>query len=241
MLNPAGQSDATVKIDTGAVIIAFLSAVLILATWQGWVKLDRTETLGFVTGAACVYLVVKEHVWNFPIGIANNIVFFVLFTRASLFADAGLQVIFLALAAHGWYAWLHGGPNREPLWVHNAPPRVLLACLLAVAVGTFAIRELLLVMKGAAPFLDAFTTALSLTAQYLLNRKFIENWMVWITADVLYVYMYFTKGLPLTAVLYAGFIGLCVMGWRQWRSSMIDKRAVKQMELELHETWSSRR
>jgi nicotinamide riboside transporter PnuC len=68
-----------------------LSLSLLAASWRGWLPFDLTETLGFVTGAACVYLVIKENIWNFPIGIANNAFYLVLFAGARLYGDAGCK------------------------------------------------------------------------------------------------------------------------------------------------------
>src|SRR5919107_3698389 len=98
---------------------------LVVASWRGWVAADMTETLGFVTGAACVYLVVKENVWNFPVGIANSAFFLVLFAGARIYGDAALQIIYIALGFQGWYLWLRGGENRTPLRVERAPRRLL--------------------------------------------------------------------------------------------------------------------
>jgi nicotinamide mononucleotide transporter len=179
-----------------------------------------TEALGFVTGAACVYLVVRQNVWNFPLGIANNIFFLILFVGARLYGDAGLQLVYLALGAWGWYAWLHGGPNRTALRVARSSPRLLALVALFVCAGTVALTLSLRAAKGAAPLLDAFTTVLSLAAQYLLNRKLVESWLLWITADVVYIYLYVSRGLRLTAVLYFVFLCLCVAGLVSWRESL---------------------
>ena len=86
---------------------------LIIASWRRWAPYSLTETLGFVTGAACVYLVVRQSVWNFPLGVANNIFFLFLFVDARLYGDAGLQVVYVALGFQGWYYWLYGGQNRN--------------------------------------------------------------------------------------------------------------------------------
>src|SRR6186713_3343946 len=90
---------------------------LVAASWQKWIPYSLTETLGFVTGAGCVYLVVREHILNFPLGIANNVFFLVLFGSARLYGDAGLQVVYVLLGVHGWYEWLHGGEDRTALRV----------------------------------------------------------------------------------------------------------------------------
>ncbi len=198
---------------------------LLYASWRGWAPFgwtppSMTEALGFVTGALCVYLVVKENVWNFPVGIANNIFFLILFTQARLYGDAALQIVYVALAFQGWYLWLRGGENRTPLKVERASRRLLVGVSAFVVVGTVGLTLFLSRVNDSEPFLDAFTTVLSLGAQYLLNRKAVENWLLWMTADVVYIYLYFSKGLHLTAVLYFVFLCLCVAGLRRWLKSM---------------------
>lgn len=197
-----------------------LSIALALAAWRGWIPYSLTETLGFVTGAWCVFLVVVQNIWNFPLGIANTVFFFVLFYEARIYGDAGLQLIYLVLNAHGWYWWLHGGANRTGRRVANASAKHLVVLAVLVVLGTWGLTLALRAVSGSAPLLDAFTSVLSLAAQYLLNWKFIENWYVWIAADVLYIYLYASRGLHLTAVLYFVFLCLCIGGVVEWRKAL---------------------
>lgn len=180
-----------------------------------------TEVAGFVTGALCVWLVVRQQVWNFPVGIANNVFFIVLFVQAGLYADAGLQVVYIGLGVLGWYWWLRGGPARGELAVRRTPraarPLLVVGCVAAAAVLTWVLTTW---TDSTVAVADASTTAMSLTAQLMLNRKWIGSWGVWISVDVLYVGLYAYKGLYLTAVLYLLFIALCVQGWREWRRSL---------------------
>ena len=177
-----------------------------------------TEVAGFATGALCVYLVVRQHIANFPVGIANNVFFIVLFWRVGLYADAGLQVVDVALALYGWWWWLHGGPGRSRLTVTRTPRNEALVVTSLGAVATYGLTAFLAsATDSTVPFWDALTTVLSLQATYLLTRKRLENWWVWITADVLYIGLYAYKELYLTSVLYAGFLGLCIAGLVQWR------------------------
>lgn len=201
------------------------SLALLYASWRGWAPFGLepfglTEALGFVTGALCVYLVVKENVWNFPVGIANSAFFLALFAGARLYGDAALQVVYIALGFQGWYLWLRGGENRTPLRVERASRRLLAGVAAFVVAATAALTLFFRHVNDSAPFLDAFTTVLSLGAQYLLNRKAVENWWLWMAADVLYIYLYFAKGLHLTAVLYFVFLGLCVAGLRSWLKTL---------------------
>jgi nicotinamide mononucleotide transporter len=198
---------------------------LTYASWCGWIESGLTETLGFVTGAACVYLVVRESAWNFPVGIANSALYLVLFAGARLYGDASLQIVFIALGFQGWYLWLRGGENHTALHVARAP-RLLLACTAVfVVAGTAALYLVFRAVKDSAPFLDAFTTVLSLGAQYLLNRKAVENWLLWMAADVVYVYLYTQRALYLTAVLFFVLFCLCVAGLRAWLKTLAAQRA----------------
>ena len=178
------------------------------------------EILGFVTGAACVWLAVRQNVWTFPVGLANNVVFLVLFTGAGLYANAGLQVVYLVLGALGWYWWLRGGTDRGRLVVHRTPRAAWVVGLVAAAATTAALVAVLTTWTDSAvPFWDALTTSSSLLAQTMLGRKWIGNWWVWIATDVVLVGLYASQGLWLTAALYVGFVALCVQGLREWSAA----------------------
>ena len=212
----------------GLWIVGAAGLALVYASWVGWAPFGWqppgvTEALGFVTGALCVYLVVLENVWNFPVGIANSAFFLVLFAGARLYGDAALQIIYIALGFQGWYLWLRGGENRTPLRVERASRRLLAGVAAFVVAGTIGLTLFFQYINDSAPFLDALTTVLSLGAQYLLNRKAIENWLLWMAADVVYIYLYFARELQLTAVLYFVFLCLCVAGLRSWLKTMSER------------------
>lgn len=177
-----------------------------------------TEVLGFGSGALCVWLVARQHIANWPLGIANNVFFVLLFTQAGLYADAGLQVVFIALAVYGWWAWTHGGgPGSDALPVRRTTRTEWTWLLTAGAVGTLGLTLLLdRATDSTVPFWDALTTALSLMATYGQCRKRLESWWLWIAADVVYVPLYAYKELYLTSLLYLGFMTLCVLGLRGW-------------------------
>jgi nicotinamide mononucleotide transporter len=205
-------------------LVIALGTAMVASSWRGWLPYGLTETFGFVTGAACVYLVVVENIWNFPIGIANNIFLLILFGGARLDGNAGLQIVYIVLGIHGWHCWLYGGENRTALRVEHAPRRTLAVLGALVVVGTLGLTLAVRSAGGSAPALDSFTTVLSLAAQYLLNRKAVENWYLWITVDVVSIYLFVAQGLHLTAVLYFVFLCLCVAGLRSWLRSLARQR-----------------
>jgi nicotinamide mononucleotide transporter len=185
------------------------------------------ELLGFVTGAASVWLTVLARISNFPVGIANSAFFLVLFLSARLFADSGLQVVYIVLGFVGWWQWLHGGPERARLAVAKSGWPLLAWCAVFVALGTWGLTVLLDAVHDIAPFWDALTTAVSLAAQFLLNWKRIENWAFWIAADVVYIPLYVVKRLDLTAIVYVLFLSMCFAGARAWRLALRTDRQVQ--------------
>jgi nicotinamide mononucleotide transporter len=193
----------------------------VLGTPVSWV-----EFLGFGSGALCVWLVARQYIANWPIGIANNVFFILLFTQAGLYADAGLQVVFIALAAYGWWTWTHGGgPGSSVLPVRRTTRTEWTWLLAAGVVGTLALTLLLdRATDSTVPFWDALTTALSLMATYGQCRKRLESWWLWIAADVVYVPLYAYKELYLTSLLYIGFMALCVAGLRGWSRDVSVRR-----------------
>jgi nicotinamide mononucleotide transporter len=194
----------------------------LISSIQKWIPISPTEVLGFISGAVCVLFVVEQNIWNFPVGISNNIFFIFLFFTSRLYGDMALQVVYIVLGFMGWWQWLHGGANRTVLHVSHVSIRELSVLLIIGFIGTSGLREYLVRIGDSAPFLDALTTILSLIAQYLLNCKRIENWFFWIIADVIYVGLYIQKELYLTSVLYAIFIGLCIAGLTSWRKAEIE-------------------
>jgi nicotinamide mononucleotide transporter len=177
------------------------------------------ELLGFVTGIACVALAVAQRIETFPIGIANNVFFIVLFVDARLYADAGLQVVYIVLGVMGWIAWAN--LKGQTVHVRRAGFGLLAGTTVAVGLATLVLVPVLRAAHGAAPGWDALTTSMSLGAQLLLNLKRLETWYVWIVVDVIYVPLYLSRDLNLTALVYVVFLALCVMGWRQWRTATV--------------------
>jgi nicotinamide mononucleotide transporter len=184
-----------------------------------WLAANWTQVLGFVTGAVCVVLAVRRNVWNYPIGLANNVVFFVLFVEAGLYGDSGLQVVFAVLAIHGWVRWTRKVERAYSYIGHT--PRAAIPALVASGLAMAGLLWWLLdaATDSTVPFADAVTTAASLVAQYMLNRKWLANWWVWFAVDLVYIGLYVYKDLLLIAVLYAGFAGLCVAGFTGWRAA----------------------
>ncbi|NDU71918.1 nicotinamide riboside transporter PnuC [Actinomadura sp. DSM 109109] len=187
----------------------------------GTVPTTWAELLGFATGAVNVWLVVRQNIANWPIGIANVILLGLVFLDGGLYADAGLQVVYVALQLYGWWVWLYGGDGRDRLPVRRTRGAEWAALVAAGTAGTaFLTWALSTWTDSTVPFWDALTTALSLMAIYGQSRKLLESWWLWITADLVYIPLYFAKDLKLTSALYIVFLALCVSGLLSWRRDL---------------------
>ena len=179
-------------------------------------QISWIEAIGSLSGALCVWLIVKENVWNWPLGLVNNVFYFVIFYRSRLYADMLLQAFFFSIGVYGWWHWKFGERSQAKLAISRIAPQEWVGLALLIPVLTFALSRWLATVHDAAPLMDALTTSLSLAAQTLMALKRIEHWWFWIVANLLYIPLYLSRDLPLTAVLYLGFLLLCVSGLREW-------------------------
>jgi len=168
-----------------------------------------------------VYLVTRENIWNWPVAIAGSAFYIVVFLKQGLYSDTGLQVVYIVLSVYGWYHWLRGDANRSELPVTRTSGREW-TMFAAAGVGGWAVLFFIVSrLPGTAlPALDSALTATSLVAQYMMTRKLLENWALWIAVDVAYVGMFIYKGLYVTALLYAIFLGLAILGLTEWKRSI---------------------
>ena len=184
----------------------------------------RWEVLAVITGIISVYLSTRENIWSWPTALVNVALYFVVFYETKLYADMGLQAVYFALSLYGWYEWLYGGENRTALHVSRTP-RSLGVRLAVIGIACAAMLGTLLARftDAALPYIDSATTSTSLVAQWMMTRKILENWAVWVAVDVVYIAMFIFKRLYLTAGLYAVFLVLAVMGYVQWKRSLAER------------------
>lgn len=192
----------------------------------GLITTSPLELLSFVLSVTTVVLNIRQLHWAWFFAIVSSATYGVVFYQARLYGDMGLQGVFIAVSFWGWYQWLHGGSSREPLAVTRSSSAGWFYSTLGWAIG-FAILALFLdnFTDTDVPNIDGFLTAGSLVGQVLLSRKKVENWIVWIVVDVLYVGLYVYKGLMLTAVLYGLFVLLAAIGLVAWKRDADRKAA----------------
>ncbi len=181
------------------------------------------EAIGLGSGLLCVWLLIRQNIWNFPIGLVYSAVSVLVFMHQKLYADVLLSSYYLIMNGYGWYYWLYGGDRaaRDTLVVTFTPRRVLLPLIgvtaLAIAgMGWFFDTQ----TDAALPYWDSATTCMSFAAMWMTARKYIDNWIVWWIVDVIAAAIYLIKDIELYAVLYGIYLAMAVMGWRAWQRSM---------------------
>ena len=184
--------------------------------------MDVLEIFAVVTTLACVWLMVRQSIWTWPLGLVAVSLYGVFFYRHELYGQVGLQVVYFAFNLYGWYEWLYGGEGHTRLRVSKVRPSVFALLLLLGAVATVVIVTVMLATTtdAASPYFDSLLTAYSLVAQFMTTRKWVESWHIWIAVDIAYVWLFISGSLYLTAGLYAVFIVLAAMGLLEWRKAL---------------------
>ena len=178
------------------------------------------EIVAFVLSIVMVLANFRVNAVAWPLAIVSSLLYALLFADSKLYGEASLQLFFVVVSLWGWWQWLRGtGDNGQPLRVHHlaraAGWRAALATLAAwPLLGLLLLRT----TDSDVPFLDALPTVGSVTGQFLLGRKLVENWAVWLIVNLFSVGLFAFKGLWLTVLLYALFAALSVVGWRAWRA-----------------------
>ena len=186
--------------------------------------MSLTEVLGFLTGVVNVWLLARENVWNWPVGLANNALYVAVFLGSGLYGDAGLQVFYIVLGIYGWWIWTHPGAGAD-VRIERTPRTTwpwLIPVTAVAAVGLyFFLRRF---TDSTVPAWDGLTTAVSLAATYGQCKKYVESWWLWIAVDLVYIPLYIYKHLWLTSGLYFVFMVLCVVGLRAWSKTLREQR-----------------
>lgn len=194
------------------------------------------ELVASFLSAVGVWLTARQLVLSWPVGIVGLLLSAWVYWETRLYGQTALQFVFIAISVYGWRHWVRGGDRdgREPgdtahgsLRVTRMPARWWPAVVLATAAGALGIGWFLATQTdGAIPWLDASLLAVSLAAQWMQSRKYVDCWAVWIAVDVIYVPTFISQGLLTFAVLYAFFLVLAADGWRAWRRDMRNARPV---------------
>lgn len=189
-----------------------------------YLQSNYLENIGIISTLICVWLNTKQNIWGWPMAILAAIVYGIIFYQAKLYSDMELQIVFVIISIYGWWQWLYGSEKKNTLKVIITPKRYFLILLVIFILFSCISGYLHKKFTDASwPYFDSSLTAISLIAQWLLARKYLENWILWIMANVGYILMYFSKNLFGTSVLYILLLALAIKGYFDWRKSMMDE------------------
>ncbi len=183
------------------------------------------ELIGFVFGIAGIWLTIKENSWCFPVGLINVIVSLILFFEQKLYSDTIQQLVYILLLSYGWYKWISGKDFEKDLEISFSNKKLLLILLLisiSFSIATGAIFKKY--TDASLPYWDATATALSFVAQWMIAKKKIENWILWIVANVMYIGIYIYKDLYLYAFLFLIYLILAIKGLMEWKKSYMNSQ-----------------
>ena len=186
-------------------------------------QVSVSECIGFVFGIAGVWLTIRQNILCFPIGIINVGIYSFIFFNSKLYSNAVLQLVYIALLIYGWIHWKSKTASDEFPVTNTNRSLGFVLLIFGVTASIFLGYLMKKTTDAPLPYWDATTTSMSLIAQWMVARKKIENWLLWIVADVIYVGMYVHQSLYLTAVLYFVFLILALKGYLEWKKDMSKK------------------
>lgn len=179
--------------------------------------------LGFVN----VGLIIRRSIWNYPFGIVMVVLYGIVFWQYRLYAEAALQVYFLVIQIFGWVWWYRGRGDDGLILVTRAPTREITTCVFVALLTALALGSMLDHWTSAdAPYWDATIAALSVVAQFLLARRRLESWLVWMIVDVLAIGLYISRDLFPTAALYSLFLIMATIGLFTWTQAWRKDEAI---------------
>src|ERR1700679_2131695 len=186
----------------------------LLARWLEW--------LGVITTCLGIWLTTRRNLLCWPITLAADIIYLIVYYRTSLLSDTLLQVFFVAFTLYGWWNWHRGVRAEGEVRIPKLAPSSAVIAIILGAIGSVVLGFITQHLHAALPWLDAPLASYSLVASYWQARKHIANWWLWIVIDVLYVGEYIYKQLWPTALLYALLVALAILGLRSWSQAPIE-------------------
>ena len=178
------------------------------------------EITGVIFGLICVILTTKENIWCWPTGIISTSAYLYLYYQQTLYVNVLLHIFYLIACAIGWYQWLYGGENKSTLKVTRTNKKHLWK-IAAITFGMFLFFGVITdyISDDKMPYIDALLASLSFTAQWMMNNKLVESWLLWIVTDISYTIMHFQLHNYPSFFMYLVFVFFAVVGYYLWLKS----------------------
>lgn len=203
---------------------------ILKASWEYLYSINLVEAVGLVLGIACVWLLIKENIWTWPLAILYVLISLAIYWKSRLYADFGLHILYLGFNSYGWYSWAKGEKSNGkevPLRISHTGMKQSAFLLIISFLGIIFLGTMLDRYTDAdLAYWDSVTTVLSLTGMWLTARKRIDNWYYWLVVDILATGIYYYKELYFFSLLYLIYVGMAVAGYLSWKKSWEKEQAL---------------
>ncbi len=194
--------------------------------WK-WLSGNYIELLGAILGVVYVFFSIRQNILTWPIGLLTSILYVWIFFNSKLYADMGLQMYYVFISIYGWYEWLKGNQDnaREKLEVNRLNLKLGIL-LIVISLIIFGMIWLILInyTDSQVPVADSLATSLSIVATWMLARKILEHWLVWIFVDAFSIGLFIYKGLLPTVILFVVYTIMAVVGFVEWKKDLVKKK-----------------
>jgi nicotinamide mononucleotide transporter PnuC len=193
-----------------------------------WIIDNIVEIIGTISGLLFLYLEIKQNKWLWPVGLLTSVMYIYVFFVAKLYADMSLQFYYVFISIYGWIIWSKGTNKSDDQLPVVRLSRALFLTLFGASMLIYVFIAYILVnfTDASIPYWDAFTTALSIVATWMLARKILEQWLVWLVVNAVSMGLYIYKGLYPTTVLFFFYTVLALVGCLQWKKDMLRSQTI---------------
>jgi len=190
---------------------------------MNWIIDNIIEIIGTISGLIFLYLEIKQNKWLWPVGLFTSLMYIYVFFVAKFYADMSLQFYYVFISIYGWILWSKGASrNQEELPISRLSKHLFLI-LFGISMLIYVLISFILVnfTDSPIPYWDSFTTALSIVATWMLAKKILEQWLVWVVVNAVSLALYIYKGLYPTSILFFFYTVLAVIGYLQWKKDWL--------------------
>lgn len=189
--------------------------------YEEFVAMSLAEIVAVVFAVLYLLLAIRQNIWCWFCAGVSTAIYVWVFAGAKLYMESALNIFYFAMAVYGWFAWRSGEQNNHELPVSTWPARVHVTALSVIVILVFAMGTYLSRSTDAAyPYMDSATTFAAIWATFLVARKVLENWWYWLVIDVVSIFIYWSRGLELTALLFVIYVIMIPFGLVAWTRSM---------------------
>lgn len=191
-----------------------------------WLVSNKIELLGAILGILYIFFSIRQSILTWPTGLITSALYIFVFFQSKFYADMGLQVYYVLISIYGWYYWIKGKKtaNSSSVAVRQVNKILWIKLIGITIVLYFAILIVLLKFTDSdVPYLDSFTTAMSITATWMLAKKYIEHWLIWIFVDLFSSGLYMYKNLWPTVILFLVYTAMAYLGFMEWKKDIKKK------------------